>query len=61
VLRRNRINKNGYEANGNAAISVVRGGAGFFEENDLRGNAKGAWLISADSESKVVRKGNIEK
>jgi F-box protein 11 len=62
VLRRNRINKNGYEANdGSEAILVLKGGAGFFEENDIRGNTRGAWLIHPDCESKVVRKGNIEK
>lgn len=55
ILRRNRIFKNESEN-----IWVRLGGGGTFEENDLRGNARGAWDIEADCESKVIRKGNIE-
>lgn len=55
-LHLNRITKNKYQG-----IYVHDRGGGLFEENDLRGNAKGAWDIDDDSASKVVRKGNIEK
>ena len=53
TLRRNRISKNGFEA-----IRVQNGGSGVFEDNDLRGNAMGAWNISPDSQGKVQRARN---
>lgn len=56
TLRRNRINNNGYEA-----VWVREGSGGTFEDNDLRDNPKGAWDISADSESNVKRARNLEE
>src|SRR5438067_7385473 len=38
TLRRNRIRENGYQA-----IWVHEEGGGTFEDNDLRGNERGAW------------------
>ena len=55
VLRRNRISKNQYQG-----IWVREGSGGTFEENDLRGNEKGPWLINADSVNRVVKRGNID-
>jgi len=40
VLRRNRINKNGL-----SAISIENGGSGYFFNNDLRNNERGAWSM----------------
>jgi parallel beta-helix repeat protein len=55
TLRRNRISKN--SSNG---IQVWDKGGGIFEDNDLRGNTRGAWRITPDSEARVQRKGNKE-
>jgi F-box protein 11 len=55
TLRRNRINKNGYEA-----VWVNEGGGGTIEDNDLRDNSRGAWDVSADSEPKLKRARNQE-
>jgi parallel beta-helix repeat protein len=55
TLRRNRISKNSYRA-----ILVHDGSGGVFEDNDLRGNDGGAWLVSTDSEAKVKRARNQE-
>jgi len=54
TFRRNRINGNGH-----AAIWVADEGGGVFEDNDLRGNALGAWLI-ATVEDQVKRARNTE-
>jgi len=54
-LRRNRINKNGI-----VAIWAPLKGGGDVEENDLRGNAYGAWKVSAESEPLLRRSGNLE-
>ena len=54
TLQRNQISKN------REAARVYRGGGGTFEDNDLRDNARGAWVISADSEGNVKRDGNQE-
>ncbi|HEV2803001.1 MAG TPA: right-handed parallel beta-helix repeat-containing protein [Pyrinomonadaceae bacterium] len=53
TFRNNRINKNAYYA-----ITIRNGGGGIFEDNDLRDNIKGAWFVSADSESKIKRARN---
>ncbi|MDO8490814.1 MAG: right-handed parallel beta-helix repeat-containing protein, partial [Dehalococcoidia bacterium] len=55
TLRRNRINKNSYEA-----VWVYKNGSGTIEDNDLRENARGAWDISPDCQDKVTRRGNQE-
>ncbi len=55
TLRRNPISQNAYEA-----IRVHNGGGGIFEDNDLRGNTKGAWKIAEDCETKITRKDNQE-
>jgi F-box protein 11 len=55
TLRRNRINRNN-----DWAIWVSDRGGGTIEDNDLRHNARGAWHISADSESLVKRARNQE-
>ena len=55
TLRRNRINNNGH-----VAVSTSMGGGGTIEDNDLRGNANGAWNISADSEPNLRRARNKE-
>jgi parallel beta-helix repeat protein len=55
TLRRNRISKNTY-----VGIWIYKGGGGVFEENDLRQNAKGAWDIAPDSETRVKRTNNRE-
>ncbi len=55
TLRRNRITEN----NG-AGISVHFGGNGRFEDNDLRGNAKGAWYIDKGCEARMIRRDNKE-
>jgi F-box protein 11 len=54
TLRRNRIYENGL------AAWLYDGGGGIIEDNDLRGNIFGAWLISADSEPNVKRARNLE-
>ncbi|WP_417912933.1 right-handed parallel beta-helix repeat-containing protein [Candidatus Electronema sp. TJ] len=54
ILRRNRISRNRKEG-----ISVY-GGGGTFEDNDLRGNAGGAWRIEDGCESWMQRRGNKE-
>jgi len=46
--------------NGQTGIRIMEGGGGIFENNDLRGNAKGAWEISPDCEANVQRRGNKE-
>lgn len=45
TMRRNRVNK---------------GGGGIFEDNDIRGNADGAWYLAEGSEVLVQRRGNKE-
>ena len=55
VLRRNRINRNGI-----VAIWAPLKGGGDIEENDLRGNAYGAWKVSAESDPLLRRAGNLE-
>ncbi|MBI4277426.1 MAG: right-handed parallel beta-helix repeat-containing protein, partial [Armatimonadetes bacterium] len=55
TLRRNRINRNGYNA-----VWVYGGGGGTIEDNDLRGNRRGAWDVSTDSASSVRRARNQE-
>jgi F-box protein 11 len=55
TLRRNRISENGYQA-----IWVYDGGGGVLEDNNLRGNTKGARDIAKDCETKVTRKDNQE-
>jgi len=40
LYRRNRINKNGH-----SAVWAYKEGGGTIEDNNLRGNAKGAWHI----------------
>ena len=55
MLRQNRISKNG-----GAAIHVWNRGQSVFENNDLRGNAKGAWSIADDCTDKVKKTGNQE-
>lgn len=54
TLRRNRIFQNV------VAIWGRESGNGIFEDNDLRGNAKGAWFIEPGCEARVQRSGNIE-
>lgn len=39
---------------------VYDGGGGTFEDNDVRDNEKGAWLITEDSMPNVKRSGNLE-
>jgi hypothetical protein len=56
TVRRNRIVKNGY-----TAVHIHDGGSGVFEENDLQGNAKGAWDISPDCLDKVTLAQNREE
>jgi hypothetical protein len=46
---------NGYEA-----VWVHDGGGGTIKDNDLRGNARGAWDVSADSEPNLRRARNKE-
>ena len=55
TLRRNRITENKHEA-----IWVYELGQGVFVENDLRGNAKGAWDIAPECLDKVTRERNQE-
>jgi hypothetical protein len=55
ALRRNRITSNGGQA-----TWMHKGGQGVFEDNDLRENAKGAWLIAPECLKKVTRRGNQE-
>ena len=55
IIQRNRINKNEY-----TAISTQRGCSGIIEDNDLRGNLKGAWDIDDESEPNVKRARNME-
>lgn len=59
TLRRNRITKNG-----DVGVKVWSRrspvGGGIFEDNDLRGNAKGAWDIAPVCERQVQRRGNKE-
>ena len=54
TLRRNRINKNGYEA-----VWINDKGAGIIEDNDLRDNSRGAWDVSEDSKPKLKRARNL--
>jgi len=44
ALRRNRINRNRYEA-----VHVSNGASAAIEDNDLTGNARGALSIARDS------------
>ena len=55
TVRANRINRNGYYA-----VWIREGGRGVVEDNDLTGNAQGAWLITKDSEANVTRARNKE-
>lgn len=55
TLRRNRINRNGYQA-----VWIYDRGSGVIEDNDLSDNAKGTWNIAKDSEDKVRRARNKE-
>lgn len=55
TLRGNRIVQNG-----ELGILVWKGGGGIFEDNDLRGNATGAWHIDPSCEGNVQRRGNKE-
>ena len=55
TLRRNRVHKNGWQA-----IHIHDGGAGTFENNDLRGNVFGAWDLAPNCLPNVTRFGNIE-
>jgi parallel beta-helix repeat protein len=55
ICRRNLIFGNAHEA-----IWVDLGGRGGFEENDLRENLNGAWVISSDCIADVIRKQNQE-
>ena len=55
TLRLNRITKNR-----DRAIRVYDGGQGVFEDNDLRGNVKGAWEVSPECQDKVKRTRNRE-
>lgn len=55
TLHRNHISLNNWEG-----IHVCEDGGGIFEENDLRGNKKGAWRIAPDCEANVQRRGNKE-
>jgi F-box protein 11 len=55
TLRRNRINRNGYQA-----VWVHEGGRGVVEDNDLTGNKNGAWLTAEDSKGNVTRARNKE-
>jgi hypothetical protein len=41
-------------------VSVTNGGGGTIEDNALRGNAAGAWSVSADSEPNLIRARNKE-
>jgi len=54
-VRRNRINKNA-----RVGVHVGDNGAGVFEQNDLRDNKQGAWLIVGDSAANVTRRDNKE-
>jgi len=54
TMRRNRISQNF-----DVGILIYEGG-GIFEDNDLRGNAGGAWDIAENSEARVQRENNIE-
>jgi parallel beta-helix repeat protein len=51
TLRRNRINDN----RGSAVFVHDRGRGVFEDDNDLTGNAKGAWSIASDCERNVKR------
>ena len=61
TLRRNRITKNG-----DVGVKVQLGrpgrghGGGIFEDNDLRGNTAGAWVIAPNCEANIQRRGNKE-
>jgi parallel beta-helix repeat protein len=56
VLRRNRINKNGFEA-----VCVRYKSSCIIEDNDLRENTKGALDFSEDSRSNLKITGNLER
>ncbi len=55
TLRRNHINGYGYEA-----VWVRKGGGGVIEDNDLTGNARGAWDIERKAGT-LTRARNTEK
>jgi F-box protein 11 len=55
ILRRNRVNRNGYRG-----AWIYGGGRGVLEDNDLTGNAGGAWDIADDCEANVTRARNKE-
>jgi parallel beta-helix repeat protein len=55
TLRRNRINRNGYQA-----VWIHRNGNGVVEDNDLTGNKQGALIISLNPRGKVTRARNRE-
>jgi parallel beta-helix repeat protein len=46
--------------NGGFGVRVEGRGKGVFENNDLRGNKKGAWDIQKDNLPNVQRSGNLE-
>jgi hypothetical protein len=52
----NRVNKNEDEA-----VRVGEGGAGVYEDNDLRENNCGPWNIHASAGAELRRARNIEK
>jgi F-box protein 11 len=56
TVRGNRIYKNSH-----VAVWVGEGGRGVIENNEFRENVGGSSYISADCESKVHRRGNVEK
>ena len=55
TVRADRINRNGFHA-----VWIVEGGRGVVEDNDLTGNAKGAWRIARDCQANVTRARNKE-
>ncbi|WP_417914997.1 right-handed parallel beta-helix repeat-containing protein [Candidatus Electronema sp. JM] len=55
IMRRNKI----YQNSG-CGIWIFADGGGIFEDNDLSGNAEGAWEIEPDCEANVQRRGNKE-
>ena len=54
-MRGNRVNRNGYQG-----VWIHDGGRGVVGDNDLTGNAKGAWLIDKDGQANVTRARNKE-
>ena len=56
IVRSNRVNKNEYEA-----VWVGEGGAGIYEDNDLRENKRGPCDIHASASAELRRARNLEK